>query len=259
MMLAVPGSLPSHPVRERLVASATTMGVADPLRRIKHALEPVHIRQDRRDNEHLRAILASVLAPDACCIDVGAHRGAVLAELVRLAPHGRHLAYEPLPELAAELAARFPGVDVRNAALSDRAGERDFVRVVDDPGWSGFLERPTPSAGAVEHVTVRTERLDDALPEGFVPALLKVDVEGAELEVFDGALRTFTAHRPIVVFEHGAGSADRYGTRPGDVIDRLCGRAGLRIFDLDGEGPYSAERFAAAFRSGEHVNFLARP
>jgi hypothetical protein len=42
-------------------------------------------------------------------------------------------------------------------------------------------------------------------------------------------------------------------------VARLCGTAGLRIFDLDGGGPYSEERFAEAFRSGEHVNFLARP
>ncbi|MEA2340738.1 MAG: hypothetical protein QOG11_815 [Solirubrobacteraceae bacterium] len=125
-------------MRGRLVASATMMGVADPLRRVKQAFEARHIRQDRRDNQHLRAILASVLSADSCCIDVGAHRGAILADLVRLAPHGRHIAYEPLPELAADLAARFPSVDVHNAALSDHAGERDFVRVVDDPGWSAL-------------------------------------------------------------------------------------------------------------------------
>jgi FkbM family methyltransferase len=246
-------------MRQRLAGAAARLGIDEPLRRVKRSFEPAHIRRDRRDNEHLRAILASVLAPDACCIDVGAHRGAILAELVRLAPLGRHLAYEPLPELAALLAAGFPGAEVRNAALSDRAGEREFVRVVDDPGWSGFRERPAPAGGPVERLTVRTERLDDALPAGFVPALVKIDVEGAELEVLDGAMATLATHRPVVVFEHGAGSADHYGTRPEDVHARLSGGAGLRIFDLDGDGPYTAERFAASFRSGERVNFLARP
>ena len=254
----VPRLRPPDRVRERMVDSAARLGIADPLRRVKRSFEPAHIRRDRRDNEHLRAILASVLAPDAGCIDVGAHRGDVLAELVRLAPQGRHLAYEPLPELAALLAERFPAVEVRNAALSDRAGEREFVRVVEDPGWSGFRERPTPSASPVERFTVRTERLDDALPDAFVPALIKIDVEGAELEVLDGAMTTLATHRPVVVFEHGAGSADHYGTRPEDVHARLCDGAGLRVFDLDGGGPYGAERFAAAFWSGERVNFLAR-
>jgi FkbM family methyltransferase len=246
-------------MRERLAGAAASLGIDEPLRRVKRSFEPGHIRRDRRDKEHLRAILAAVLAADACCIDVGAHRGAVLADLVRLAPRGRHLAYEPLPELAALLAARFPAVEVRNAALSDRAGEREFVRVVDDPGWSGFRERPTPGESRVERLVVRTERLDDALPEGFAPALIKIDVEGAELEVLDGALGTLAAHRPVVVFEHGAGSADHYGTRPEDVHARLCDGAGLRIFDLDGGGPYSADRLAAAFWAGERVNFLARP
>src|SRR5205807_3389379 len=116
---------------------------------------------------------------------------------------------------------QFPDVDVRCAALSDRAGERDFVYVRTLPGWSGFRARPYPGEQRTETIRVRTERLDDALPEGLVPALVKIDVEGAELEVLRGAIETIGRHRPVVVFEHGAGSADHYGTTPAAVWDVL--------------------------------------
>jgi FkbM family methyltransferase len=168
------------------------------------------------------------------------------------------VAWEPLPELAADLAARFPGVEVRQAALSDRGGERDFAHMLDDPGWSGFVTRPTPSGGAVESLRVRCERLDDVLPEDARPAFVKIDVEGAELEVLRGAVGTLRRTRPLIAFEHGMGSADHYGTAPAAVHD-LLGDLGYEIVGLDGDGPYTSERFAEIFTAGERVNFLARP
>jgi FkbM family methyltransferase len=230
----------------------------DRLRRVKRAFEPAYIANDRRDMEHLRAMLAAALAPDANCIDVGAHEGAVLADMVRLAPRGRHIAYEPLPHLADRLTGRFPDAEVRRAALSDMNGEASFVHVVTRPGWSGFRERPYPAEERTQRITVEVQRLDDSLPPDYVPTFIKVDVEGAELAVLLGAERTLAQHRPIVAFEHGLGSADHYGTRPEDVFGVLVEHAGLRILDLDGGGPYSRDRFVQAFERAERVNFLAR-
>ena len=114
----------------------------------------------------------------------------ILEDLVRVAPDGRHIAYEPLPAFASELQAAFPAVDVRAKALADENGERTFTHVVGNPGYSGFRQRPTPHAEAFVPMTVEVERLDDALPDAFRPAFIKIDVEGAELEVLRGALET---------------------------------------------------------------------
>jgi FkbM family methyltransferase len=209
----------------------------------------------RSGEDSLRLLLAYVLAEDSDCIDVGAHQGDVLADMVRLAPRGRHLAYEPLPHLAGTLAERFPDVDVRNAALSDAAGETSFVHVVSNPAYSGLRERSYPGHEKLETITVRTERLDDVLPEGMAPAFLKVDVEGAELQVFRGAQETLARFRPVVFFEHGKGAADHYGTRSGDLHDLLSG-AGLRVFDEHGGGPYTRDGFEALFE-GPIFNFVA--
>jgi FkbM family methyltransferase len=229
------------------------------VREVVHRLLPAHVRADIRDNERLVALFEELLRPDSDCLDVGAHEGAVLREMVRLAPKGRHVAWEPLPAFARRLRDEFPSVEVREAALSDRAGERAFAHVLDEPGWSGFVARPTPAGSAVETITVRCERLDDALPEGLRPALVKIDVEGAEEQVLLGAADTLRRHRPVVVFEHGAGSADHYGTTPDRIHDLFTGFLGYRLFGLDGDGPYAVDRFTEIFSRGERVNFVARP
>jgi FkbM family methyltransferase len=207
----------------------------------------------------LRRLLAWSLGPESCCIDVGAHRGSVLAEMCRVAPQGRHIAYEPLPHLAEELRTEFPNVDVRCAALSDHVGEASFARVRAAEPWSGLLFRPLPGnvEPNVEEITVRLEVLDQALPRDFVPALVKIDVEGAEEQVLRGALRTLGDHQPVVVFEHGLGSANAYGTEPDDVFHLLVNEARMRIFDLDGGGPYPLTEFRRAYYASERVNWVA--
>jgi FkbM family methyltransferase len=185
----------------------------------------------------------------------------VLAEIVRVAPRGRHIAYEPLPHLAEHLRAAFPDVDVRCAALSDRTGTDSFSRVRAAEAWSGLVFRPLPGnvEPDVEEIEVAVEALDDALPPDFAPALIKIDVEGGEQRVFQGAMRTIRRHRPIVVFEHGYGAANAYGTEPDDIHRLVVDAAGLRIFDLDGDGPYELDRFRAAYFSSERVNWVAHP
>jgi FkbM family methyltransferase len=233
-------------------------GLLGRVREARSAFAPT-TRRVLRDEHAMRVVLATALRRDGNAIDVGANNGDTLAMILAVAPEGRHIAYEPIPELAQRLAARHPGVDVRNAACSDEAGSAEFTHVLNAPAMSGLRQRQDlpAHAGAVERITVRLEKLDDALPEGFVPSLVKIDVEGAELHVMRGAAETLARHRPYVLFEHGIGGADLYGSEPGEVFDLLDG-AGLRIFDLEGEGPYSRDRFEAVFP--EPVwNFLAAP
>ncbi len=219
----------------------------------------VHSRRELRDEHAMQMVLATALRIDSRAIDVGANEGAVLESIVRIAPHGHHVAFEPIPYLHDLLARRFPDVDVRRSAVSDAAGTAEFTHVPDAPAYSGLLQRddlPAPTK-PVEQVSVKTERLDDVLADGPAPTLIKIDVEGAELGVMQGAVETLQRHRPFVLFEHGAGGADLYGTRPTQVFDLLEG-VGLRIFDLDGSGPYSRDRFETTFN--EPIwNFLATP
>jgi FkbM family methyltransferase len=224
------------------------------------ALLSVGSRREARDRHAMSVLLASILSRRAHTVDVGAHSGAVLREILRVAPAGRHIAYEPIPELAQSLAEQFPAVTVRAAALSDKSGEASFVHVDSAPEYSGLREREYHGVTEVHkhEITVRTERLDDALPDGFRPDFIKIDVEGAEMLVLRGATQTLRKFRPAIVFEHGVGASERYGTKPEDVFDLLAGELAMRIFDLDGAGPYTREHFVAIFAE-PLWNFLAVP
>ncbi len=228
------------------------------VREARSSFDPT-TRRVLRDEHAMRVVLATALRRESNAIDVGANRGETLEMILAVAPGGRHIAYEPIPGLAEELAAAFPGVDVRNAACSDEAGSAEFTHVLNAPAMSGLRQRADLPAHAqeVERFAVRLDKLDEALPAGYVPSLVKIDVEGAELLVMRGAAETLARHRPFVIFEHGIGGADLYGSKPGEVWDLLDG-AGLRIFDLEGDGPYTRDRFEAVFT--EPVwNFLAAP
>lgn len=231
---------------------------APQVQRAARLVEPRATRRDRRDNDALRLLIAAVLPRDGSAIDIGANEGRVLEDIVRVAPDGRHIAYEPIPELHEALSARFPAVDVRRAALSTEAGEAEFTHVKSRPGYSGLRERDYPGREQLEKIQVRIERLDDVLPEGFVPTFVKIDVEGAEGQVLAGALETITRHRPTIAFEHGKGAASAYGTTPTEIHGLLVEQAGLRIFDMDGTGPYSRDQFEQAFELGSFWNFFAR-
>ena len=191
-------------------------------------------RADRRQDALMSRILKRTLQRDSNCIDVGAHRGDVLAHIIRLAPQGRHHAFEPIPQFASELQARFPRATVHNLALSDTTGKTSFCHVVSNPAYSGLRPRTYPRPDEeVRSIQVDTETLDHILPAEERVDLIKIDVEGAELQVVRGAAATLRRCRPLVLFEHGVGASDHYGTSPKMLYRSLVSDCGLRINEMD--------------------------
>jgi FkbM family methyltransferase len=209
------------------------------------------------------SVIERCLLPHSSCVDVGCHQGSVLEHVLRLAPRGRHFAFEPLPAYATLLRERFAQarVAVFELALSDTAGEATFQHVVTNPSYSGLRRRRYDRDDErLEEIRVRTERLDALLPPELPIALIKIDVEGAELQVLRGATETLRRWKPVVVFEHGLGAADHYGTTPEAVHELLAG-CGLRVSTMErwlaGEGALDRETFAAHFRNGWDYYFIA--
>jgi FkbM family methyltransferase len=212
------------------------------------------------------AVMARVLARGSNCIDVGCHRGAILDDVLRFAPDGMHFAFEPLPDLFALLGAKYanvPTVRLHELALSDAPGETTFQHVVTNPAYSGLKRRryDRPNEQVVE-ITVKVARLDDVLPSGFDIRLVKIDVEGAELQVLRGGTGMLCRCRPFVVLEHGLGASDYYGTRPEQVFDLLsdCGlRVSLMNDWLEHESAKALARaaFAEEFDTGRNFYYLA--
>lgn len=222
------------------------------------ALQTPSARRNRREDERARIVAAAVLGRDSNCVDIGAYEGRLLTMFTELAPSGRHIAFEPVPHLHARLAQRFPRVDVRACAVSDRNGESTFVVHKRLPSRSSL--RSVGHGGAdTETIRVPMQTLDDSLPPGYVPHMVKIDVEGAEHLVLEGGRQTLMAHRPVILFEHQRSTAAHYGSGPERVFDVLVEQLDMRIFDLDGDGPYSLARLRHAYTRASRWNFFAVP
>jgi FkbM family methyltransferase len=231
-----------------------------------HAMGHPRAQQSLRYDRDTARILARVLRTDSSCADVGAHRGSLLEVMVRLAPKGRHFAFEPVPELAARLRRRFPEVEVHQVALSDATERSTFYHVVDDPGLSGLRRLPKvrPDA-AVREITVSTRRLDEMIPPDVTLQFLKVDVEGAHLQVLRGGSNTIRRCRPTIVFEHGYMARETYATTSAMVWDLLVEQFGLRISQLadwlGGAPALTQEAFCASvgLHAGSEFCFVSHP
>jgi hypothetical protein len=110
---------------KRLVAGTPLEG---PARRLQALASSPTARKNSRDDEALRSLIRS-LPPDADCVDVGANMGHILAAMVEGCPDGRHVAFEPVPQLAQDLRRRFPRVDVRAQGVADVPGRTAFTVV----------------------------------------------------------------------------------------------------------------------------------
>jgi FkbM family methyltransferase len=219
------------------------------------AVDP-YARRIQADDLAISAILATALGGGGSYVDVGTNRGQVLAEAVRVAPGGGHVAFEPIPELADQVASAFPQVDTRRKAVGAHPERAEFCHFRALDGWSGLRRRPEISdrQGEPEYFEVEVSTLDLELA-GATPRVIKIDVEGAEVAALEGGRELLARARPIVIFEHVYEAAALYGAQPGDPFDVLA-ELGYEIFSATGEGPYDRDRFA---RERAIVNWLATP
>ncbi len=208
-----------------------------------------------------RQIMEMVLSRNSNCVDVGCHLGSVLRQILKFAPEGNHFAFEPIPEFAEILTGKYSTVQIYEAALSDSSGESSFCHVVGDPGYSGLMKHNYPRGELeVKNITVKTAKMDELIPKEIKINFIKVDVEGAELQVFKGAVQTIRKSKPVIIFEHG-GFARSFGTKPEMVYELLVNQCGLRLSLLsdwlEGNSHLTQEEFAAEVDS--HYYFIAHP
>lgn len=147
--------------------------------------------------------LFALLAREATCIvDVGANIGFTAALFATFAPPScRILAYEPLPRCRPfldQVTAAWPNVEVRAKAVGARDEVAQFVerRNLDRSSIAGKGD-PDAVTGTVE---VPVVTLDRDL-SGVNVDVLKIDVEGFEAAVIEGARELIRTSRPCVVFE----------------------------------------------------------
>jgi FkbM family methyltransferase len=158
----------------------------------------------RDEKTELDTIGRHIRPGDIVC-DIGANKGSFIYWLSWSVRHGRVVAFEPQPELARALvdvcrAIKLQNVTVEAKAVYSHSGDRDlYLPSGHQPGAS--LHRKAMSAESFATLSVPMVSLDDYFDEDDKVTLLKIDVEGAELEVLRGAARILRQHAPLLVFE----------------------------------------------------------
>jgi len=140
-------------------------------------------------------------------IDVGAHIGLWSWPMSRC--FAEVVAFEPIPEHAACFRANMRGVT--NIVLHETAlGEREHTMdMAIKPPWSVKARMRTNEAG--RPISVFVGALDTLINDGDPVDFIKIDCEGYELRVVQGAERVIRQSKPLILVEQKPNNTVRYG------------------------------------------------
>lgn len=164
--------------------------------------------------------------PAETIVDLGASVGLATLRLLSSHPNARVVAVEADPVLIPRLRANVAGlpVTVVHAAVAAKSGERQFFRS-DMDSWGNSLDN---TSGTQTAVAVSALSLGDLLDQQGIDKvdLLKLDVEGAEWEIFEASLDPRVA--AIVGEVHG-----REGKEPEAFLRGLASEMEVETISVD--------------------------
>lgn len=151
--------------------------------------------------------IASHLSAGDVFYDIGANIGFFsLIAARRVGPDGQVYAYEPVPRNASAIersrdANGLGWLHVFADAVGSRTGHAELLLARHLGGATlATVSMPPDMNGRLE---VRMTTIDASIAEHGLrpPSLVKVDVEGAEMDVFRGMVATLNTHRPKIICE----------------------------------------------------------
>jgi FkbM family methyltransferase len=210
-----------------------------------------------------KLIMKRTISYDSNCLDIGCHKGEILDIILQQSPKGSHYGFEPLPYLFDKLLVRYKNkATILPYALANENGFSTFQHVKNAPAYSGIKKRKYDiNKPEIEEIKVELKKLDEVIPPNLKIDFIKIDVEGAELGVLQGAVQLLKKHKPIVVFEFGLGASDFYGTKPIDMFNLLTKEVGLKISLLksyiNNGNVLNLEEFEKHFNNNKEYYFIA--
>lgn len=204
---------------------------------------------DPHERDEALAFFRDYLKPGDRVVDVGANIGdTVLTASVCVGPSGHVTGIEAHPRTFRFLQ--------QNIALN-RVGNVDAHNVAAGaaPGTARFSDDRRDDMNRIDggNLLVPVVRLDDLIADPHELALLKIDVEGYEKFVLEGAPELLTRTR-CVHFEVSAVHFRRFGYSTGQVVTWLH-QAGFCVFRLS--GPHAFTPITAEFDTERFENLLA--
>lgn len=205
----------------------------------------------RGSHEAELKLLDELVRPGDCVIDVGGNRGLYTYKLHKIGATVE--VFEPNPkcfDILSSWAANKPGLNAHSVALSNAEGESKLRIPVDFRGEehdaSATIEDTKFLNTRDQLVQLRT--LDSYGFKGI--RLIKIDVEGHELKVIEGAGSTIHEARPVLIIE----IEQRHNSSPIREIFRKVNDLGYRGFFLGKNGLADLEHFDATIHQSM-INF----
>ena len=156
----------------------------------------------------------ALVKPGMTVVDVGANLGYyTLLAARRVGPSGRVIAFEPIPEARRRLEENLALNGYRNVTISPVAlFSRDTPMVLGRPFEDSRLlpETRHPSDGDLEVTCARFDAIRQDVGIGAVD-VVKMDVEGAEMDVLLGMTETLSRSRPSLLLEVHASALTGFG------------------------------------------------
>lgn len=228
------------------------------------SLLPFAVGKNEVYDRYTKKIIAQQCTKDANCIDIGANEGKILQWMIEFAPNGNHIAFEPIPSLYAQLKLQFSNSTlILPYALSDQQSKSSFNYVTSNPALSGLLKRPYPKYHQEKQIEVQTMLLDQVVDQNLKISLIKMDVEGGELNVLLGAKQTIIRNKPIILFECGKVGGELYGFTAANMYQLFNENFQYKLYTLKGwlkaSSPLSYTDFADFYENGSEYFFLGAP
>lgn len=213
-------------------------------------------------------ILDQLIRPGQTVVDVGANFGYYTLLLSRwVGSAGQVIAFEPTREYGLRNQAhirdnRLDNVRFEPCGLSDH----DHTADIQIGECSGTMHWTAPSSPRGTE-TIRLIRFDDwwsgYVAEGNPDRLdfLKIDVDGHELHVVRGALKTLRCHRPILLIEFYKPNFEQAGYTCADLADFLERELGYTLCDEQTGKPFDSRAtfLTAVNRPDLSVNVFCIP
>ncbi len=189
-------------------------------------------------------LFCRLIQPGWTVFDVGSNIGQYsLLASTRVGPHGQIHAFEPVPRNFQRAQANFTRNAVRNVQLHQLAAwnERGTLSL-------GLANDMTENCGsysigeavnsAVPTVSVPTIPLDEFVAEHKIPRvhLVKIDIEGSELNALKGFSQTLRRDQPIILMEVNRIACQRSGYDPEALWQVLVHELGYQAWRIGHSG-----------------------